>query len=235
MSSSTAHPRPDHVAELTRGVTLPLSGIEEIHMQIIAEWIAEAWAGLVADYPLQLADGEEVEISVLLESRLNQLLDESGPWSPLVTLVNRSDCINFSGHKLEKKPDLSVHLSGRQRMFPLPVECKILDATKGVGLYCSKGVARFICGDYAWAAREGLMLAYVRDGSTIDPALTDHLENAAGKYLTVSLPLPVAGAGGDLATSRHGRDFTYAVTGQSPGEIVLWHLWLPTIVSGPAC
>lgn len=231
MSSSAAHPRPDHIAELTRGITLPLTSIDEVHMQVIAEWIAEAWAGLVADHPSHLASGEEVEISVLLEARLNQLLDGTGPWNQLITIVNRADCVNFSGHKLEKKPDLSVHLTGRQRMFPLPVECKIIDATKGIGLYCAKGVARFICGDYAWAAREGLIIAYVRDGSTIDPVLTNHLTAAGTKYLTVDLPAPVAGAPGEFATSKHGRNFTYTATGLSPGEIALWHLWLPSMSS----
>ena len=63
MSSSTRQPRPDFVAELTRGLSLPLPALDGLHMQIIAESIARVWTGLVADRSQDLSSGEEVEIT----------------------------------------------------------------------------------------------------------------------------------------------------------------------------
>jgi len=37
MSSKRIHPRPDQIAELTRGHVLPLEAISALYMQIIAE------------------------------------------------------------------------------------------------------------------------------------------------------------------------------------------------------
>jgi hypothetical protein len=111
--------------------------------------------------------------------------------------------------------------------MPLAIECKLIDHSngKGVDLYCDNGVVRFLEGQYSWYALESFMLAYVRDKSTIQPALTFHLlANSKKKpdpYLTELLPVPVKGVYHELGVSKHGRFFK-----GNPGPITLWHLWL---------
>jgi len=93
----------------------------------------------------------------------------------LVTCISRGrESINYDGSKLEKRPDLSIHLTSRFSRLSLVVECKLLDSKnkKSIDLYCDQGLARFIDGQYAWYAREAFMLAYVRDGATIATCLT---------------------------------------------------------------
>src|SRR3546814_4030189 len=79
------------------------------------------------------------------------------------------------GSRLEQRPDLSIHLTARTRRFPLIAEAKIIDATRGEHLYCSQGLRRFLNGKYGWGAREALMIAYVRDGTTIATRLKPYL------------------------------------------------------------
>lgn len=228
MSSSTRFPRPDHIAALTRGVRPPLAAIADLHMRTIVQLIKRAWMELVAEYPQHLDKGEEVDITVLLETRLVDRIEDDRLLSLLVRTVDRSDCTNYDGHRLEKSPDLSFHLTDRSRHFPLPVECKIIDRTKGVNLYCSDGVARFICGDYGWAGQDGIMIAYVRNGATIDPVLTNHFKTSKDDYQTEALPTSINAHGLDAARSRHGRSFPYIHSPDDlPGPIALLHLWLP--------
>lgn len=179
MSSSTDHPRPDHVAALTGNLPLPLPAIEDIHMQVIVDWIARAWSHLVSDHAGHLRYDDEEGITVLLETQLLNLLDDDQPWSQLIERVDRAKCINHDGRRLEKGPDMSIHLTTRRRQFPLHVECMIIDRGKGVSLYCKDGVSRFVRGDYAWAAQEAMMIAYVRNASTIDPGLQTSPRNGS--------------------------------------------------------
>lgn len=224
MSSSTRFPRPDYIATLTSGVRLPLAAINDLHMQIIVQSIKRAWTKLVAEFPQCLANGEEVDITVLLEARLVDLLGDDRLLSQLVGTIDRAYCTNYSGRNLEKSPDLSFHLTNRSRHFPLPVECKIIDQKKGIDLYCCDGVARFICGDYGWAGQDGIMIAYVRNGATIDPVLTNYLRKSKKDYQTEALPTPINYHGLDAARSRHSRSFPCI---HLPGPIALLHLWLP--------
>ncbi|MCP5159014.1 MAG: hypothetical protein H6974_07515 [Gammaproteobacteria bacterium] len=143
--------------------------------------------------------------------------------------------INFDGSHLEKRPDLSISLTDRRRSFPLTVECKLIDANTGkqVDLYCRKGLARFLKGEYAWYAQEAMMLAYVRDGSTISLKLTSYLaKNQTQKtdlFATEKLPELLNSSCSDLARSRHSRKFRYIDQNpdDNPGPIAVWHLWLP--------
>jgi hypothetical protein len=143
--------------------------------------------------------------------------------------------MSFDGTHLEKRPDLSLFLTRRNAAFPLVIECKIIDQTNGKNgkLYCDKGVSRFLTGEYAWATREALMIAYVRDESTIASTLAPLFVQQA------CAPAPYAAKGGltaigapppDLAKSSHDRSFCYPhrqPPRNEPGPIELWHLWLP--------
>ncbi len=234
--ASAGRPRPDHVGELTRGIRLPLPAIEDVHLRILAEGLQEAFADLCDRKPAAMATGTEPEVTALLQARLNALIDENFLWGRLVRYVVRgAESISFDGSHLEKRPDLSICLSDHTRHFPLVVEAKILEGagSRTVASYCgNRGLLRFVKGEYAWANREAFMLAYVRDGSSIDANLTPRLAEAMASnppsYLVEELPVHVGPGDLDLAHTQHGRDFVYScqTPPNSPGPISVWHLWL---------
>lgn len=236
MSLATIRPRPDQIAELTRGVELPLAPLESIHLELIAETLAAAFRFLHTNHATTVTSGTETEVSALMETRLNALVDESGIWNQLVAGVARGkESLSYDGSHLEKRPDLSLFLTNRPRSFPLVAECKLIDGASGKDekLYCSQGLTRFLEGDYAWASREAFMLAYVRDGSSISGRLTPYLANASTVdppgHQVDRLPMKCGPPDLDLAQSRHHRHFQYVGQLQpstGPGPIVLWHLWL---------
>jgi len=234
MNPSRVHPREDQVAELTRGQSLPLAPLHEMHLMFIAEVLTRAWNDLLVDRRSTLLAGREAEVNTLIETRLNALLEEDKLWSQLVRSVARGrETINYDGSHLEKRPDLSIYLTDRSPSFPLIVECKLIDAASGkrVKFYSDDGLTRFVRGEYGWAAREAFMLAYVRDGSTIlsclKPFLAQRQTNRPDIYLTDTLPEPMGKSDMDLARSRHNREFRYiAQSHDSPGAIAIWHLWI---------
>jgi hypothetical protein len=236
MRRSAIRPRPDQVAELTRGFQLPLPQISKIHLEIIAEGLLRAFDDIRTHWPLAVASGTEAEVTALMEARLNMLIDQDSLWGQLVLCVARGkESLSFNGSHLEKRPDLSIYLTDRIRGFPLIAEAKILDAaaSKTEALYCNHGLRRFIEGDYAWGTSEAFMIGYVRDGSSIATRLTPFLSNAMTQvptgYLVEELPIPLGSRLPDLAWSRHGRDFIYSdqsPPAHLPGSISVWHLWL---------
>ena len=235
MRGPAVRPRHDQVAELTRGVRLPLAPITDDHLEILAEGLRQAFDDVRKHAPTTVATGEEPEVTALMQARLNGLIREDSLWRQLVLYVGRgTESISFDGSHLEKRPDLSIVLSGAEQRFPLVAEAKILDAatSKTVALYCKNGIRRFVKGEYAWGSREAFMIGYVRDASSIDTTLKAFLSEAVNshphRYLVEALPVPVGSGPSDLAYTRHGRDFTYInqPLPNSPGPISVWHLWL---------
>lgn len=225
---SRQHPRPEQIAALTRGQSLPLSPLPETTLRVVADTLVKAWTDLAAEHAGILCRGDEAEVSCLLVSRLNALLDEDACWEMLIRGVSRGrESLSYDGRHLEKRPDVSLHLTNRSFDFPLVAECKLIDRSrkKTVHLYCRDGLTRFVTGDYGWMSAEAFMLAYVRDNCTIADTLHPHLA-AETTCNTLNLPQPFLGAA-DLAHSRHDRPFRYLSSADKPGPIVLWHLWLP--------
>ena len=210
MSLTPIYPREEQIAELTRGQRLPLAPLAETLLVFIAEMLRRAWDELLRRQLATLVSGGETEVNTMMETRLNALLEEDELWSRLVRCVTRgTEEISYDGSHLEKRPDLSIHLTRRNPSFPLVVECKLLDAGSGkkTHRYCDDGLGRFVRGEYAWATREAFMLAYVRDGSTIlshlKPFLADSRMKQSDVYLTEALPASVGHSGMDLARSKH--------------------------------
>ena len=235
MTTTKGAPRPDHIAELTRGTRLPLAPIREEHLSIILETITCAWQELSASSAPTLQCGDEAEVSALLDPRLNHFCQSQPLWKDLVHSVHRGrESVNHDGSKLELRPDLSFIFFRGNRNFPMAVECKIIDHpnSKTVALYCNNGIARFVCGDYAWASREAIMLAYVRDGSTALSRLVPHLAESAkidpDPLLTISHPQSKNDIHPTVHCTEHQRNFCYpsVVGGNDPGPISLFHLWL---------
>ena len=126
MTGPSVRPRYDQVAELTRGVRLPLAPIASDYLEILAEALRKAFNDIRADSPDTVAAGEEPEVTALMQARLNRLIDEEPLWGQLVLWVGRgTESISFDGSHLEKRPDLSIVLSGADRRFPLIAEAKI--------------------------------------------------------------------------------------------------------------
>lgn len=233
----TDTPRPEQVTELTRGITLPLPAINDEHLLVIVEILARVWTELSVRYT-NLLEQDEPTITALMEARLNTLGNEEPLWEMLVSAAVRGrEMISFDGSHLEKRPDLSLLLTTpRPSAFPLIIECKLIDAkTKPVRLYCNNGLARFIDGNYAWYDRQAIMLAYVRDASTIATSLTPHLGKHRNKetdpfaceQLPEALDTTDMGIDMDLARSKHGRDFRHIESRHNaPGSVVVWHLWV---------
>jgi hypothetical protein len=199
----------------------------------IAEVLTRAWNDLLVDRRSILHSGGETEVNTLIETRLNALLEDDELWSQLVRGVARGrETVSFDGRHLEKRPDLSIHLTDRNPSFPLIVECKLIDAPSGkkIKFYCDDGLMRFVRGEYGWATREAFMFAYVRDGSTIlsslEPVLAKNRAQQPDVYLTDALPESIGGSD-MLARSRHNRQFRYiGQSHDSPGAVVIWHLWI---------
>jgi hypothetical protein len=221
----------DVVAVLTQGLRFPLNPIAPEHMRIILNAIDVCWQKL----PASKALGEEKDVNALFEPVLNSHVQNDPLCKNLFSFVVRGkETVNFNGEKLEKRPDLQVMLATPRENFPLIIECKLIDHPNGkrVGMYCDEGIARFINGDYAWATREAIMLAYVRDGSDFESRLKPHLVASAGKKpdpLMIKVhPQADSSVHPTAYYSEHGRSFKYTAetNGDDPGTITLWHLWL---------
>jgi len=228
-------PRSDQIDELTRGLRLPLPALDATHLELIAESLSRAFQDVRSAHPKTVSSGDEAEVTALLEARLNTLAEQDTFWRQLVMMVARGkETLSFDGSSIEKRPDLAIYLSDRSRNFPLISEAKVLDTKKTVKLYCDKGLCRFLQGEYAWANQEAFMLAYVRDGSSINgqlvPLLTKDMTLASTRYAVQELPISAGNGASDLAWSRHARAFEYihqVPLIHTPGPITVWHLWLP--------
>jgi hypothetical protein len=123
-------PRIDQVSELTRGLQLPIPPIALAHLGVIIDALKCALEQLVAEHGNALAAKEENELNSLLQARMNNLCAGDRILSQMVACVVRGgESISFDGKRLELRPDLGIHLTGRNRNFPLIVECKIIDGS----------------------------------------------------------------------------------------------------------
>lgn len=236
MRTTSIRSRPDQIAELTRGLQLPLAEIEWTHIEVLAECLFNAFEAIRKQWPETVTSGSEAEVTALLESRLSRLLEEDPLWSQLVHCVVRGkETLSYDGAHLEKRPDLSIYLSNRTRGFPLVVEAKILDAAtaRTEALYCDHGLLRFLDGKYAWACQEAFMIAYVRDsssiGETLKPFLVKSMSRVPPPYAVEQLPVRHRNTSPDFACSKHSRSFVYpnqSTPQNLPGPITVWHLWL---------
>ena len=183
----------------------PINPPFEPHLLVAIDLaLRAAWKAMFSD----IADREvleikgEVKITQLLRKKLNDLR-RSGSVSGYNCLAferpySGAEYLNFRGDKV-RKPDLIFAVSGNPRpgvnddlndaMF---VECKLIEnGNKNCGLYCSKGLIRFVEGSYGWRMREGIMLAYVRTQQKLPEGLVDGLNSygRAEALKTNGLPL----------------------------------------------
>jgi hypothetical protein len=154
-------------------------------------------------------------------------------------VLRAPEITNFDGKHPAKKPDLVLFLLKRDSLSVLRshdgifAECKPVDDDHAIGMhYCDSGINRFVNGDYAWAMQEGMMIAYVRGGRTINTELTPALA-ANGRHAALGTP----GAPSLVAGSRpvknaealqetvHRRSFVWPGGFGSACEIRVFHSW----------
>lgn len=224
--------RREQVGLLTQGLDLPLPSVPVHVMQALAREFSASWdeLGACASAQRERAEGH---VNAALKNVLNRRLRERRSLVPgvLLDVALGEEGPSFDGAMTEGRPDLSLTLS--ERPLKLVAECKWIDPPqKTVRMYCEQGLARFVQGDYSWHQREAFMVAYVRDGSSVETCLLPHVEAARSRpsdpYATTRLhsgPVPALGP----VRSTHARSFTYAhaeSAGRAPGDIEVWHLWL---------
>lgn len=206
--------------------------LSPVHLKAVIAAVRWSWAELCRTSPEVASSGEEEAITERLQGLLNEVdattNTRRAPGLELFETVNRGAKVTSASGRNGKQPDLAfrpprpagVRNLGHWGLF---VECKIIDGVPhhAPQLYCTHGVARFTCGDYAPQMRTGMLLAYVRDGRRPYPALEPLLVE---DYAT--LAHDAAGAG-DETRSVHGRASCGCV------DIALAHVWLPVISPAP--
>jgi hypothetical protein len=213
------------------------------HKRIVFQALHAAWNRVVQeaeDAGGDLLVEQEPAITVRLEKALNEIQNEpehpSGFSGAIFQTVVRGGEVTSYDHKaLEKRPDLAFRLysvePGLDRsLFALFAECKLVGPKNSIHLYCSKGIHRFVCGDYAWTMPTGLMIGYTYSPLTIPNHLASYLRRAGREnFQTRVLPrrFPAALGVPPVYETRHDRPWVFPEDRRSPGEIALLHFWLP--------
>jgi hypothetical protein len=193
-------------------------------------------------------DASEDEVTAALRSKIENRLRQTGEVSgfnihKFETVIRQGQWTNYDGTRPAKTPDLFFKLRDYESELSLVlsefnglyVEAKPVDSTHPVGSkYCDDGLIRFVCGDYAWAMQEGMMLAYVRGGRTIAKHLIPAMGQAHRKasLATISLPedcrpiaAPACPEAEAIHISHHRRNFQWPDNKGQATDITVYHLW----------
>ncbi|WP_143195568.1 hypothetical protein [Archangium sp. Cb G35] len=209
----------------------------------IEDAIRIAWQRLLTEKlpkRINLSTASEVEFTARLVQLLNDLRDlpddnlRSFSSSMFQVVVRGGEVESFDGKHLEKRPDMVFRLIqprpgiASSEYDGLFVECKIVDVKHPLSLYCKDGLRRFLDGEYAWAMKEALMVAYSRQGWTVPKYLVPYLKKHSSACAIVETLAPRAGerpAKPQVLVSSHARTWSYP-GGGTPGKIEVAHLWL---------
>lgn len=229
-----------HIEALVRERPIPQPPLNNLLLTKIIEILCLAWDQICQEHPQPVKTGNEADVALHLKIAFNDLV-ASDPFVKNVVsqAVTAPETPNYDGKSIQKRPDIAILWNSPSRILPLSVECKLVDGNekKTVALYTSKGMVRFVNGTYAWSEREGIMIAFVRDLSTLQSHLFPHMAKQKKKYpnrlRTEGDPEKLSQvADRDLGISRHMRAFKYPLKPDiSPGAITLWHLWLTDTVA----
>jgi hypothetical protein len=203
---------------------------------------------LLREQKYDLASAKEDEITAALRSTIENNLRQTGevPGFGKRTFEHvsrQAQCANYDGTKWAKAPDLFFKLrddehenrpvlSEHDGLF---IEAKPVDAAHSAGRkYCDDGLFRFVCGDYAWAMQDAMMIAYVRDNRTIAKHLIPAMNETDRMTSLATLQLPTACLASGAAAcseaesvhiSQHRRNFSWPDAKGPACEITVYHLW----------
>ena len=216
---------------------------------VLEEAMYEAWDRVRMNYPALLTAANEDQITDQLKVELvairrsNTL--EGFNCQVFGVPVRDGKLRSGSGHSIDMMPDLAFYLVGcrsdvdeddHDAFF---IECKVLDATKGLSLYDKNGLTRFMDGRYASRMPQAGMVAYALGKShkcpvTSLPAYLFATAKGAGQTNGERLgwdsaknsSAPALGPFcADIFETVHGRKFS-GHPAISPDSISIRHLWL---------
>jgi hypothetical protein len=207
--------------------------------------LCAAWERVKKRHPALLQGADEDRITDQLKTELVAMRRRNEPAGFNANLfgvpTRDSKLRDAAGESIDKTPDLTVYPAqpragvADDQHDALFFECKVLDATRGLTLYCNEGIRRFVDGRYAWRMPHAGMIAYVlkiKDPCPVK-SLTRHLARRVGTSTigsqfgcaqapTMAMQSPGTMAS-DIAETRHVRR---AQDGTTLDEIALRHLWL---------
>ena len=231
--------------------TLPFDAISPLWLGAIEIGLREAWMELVknqARYQVDIDQDDEHRISEPLVRAINFLRNNKQK-EPFLMLVKHFDHAyvgagfrNYKNEEIQQpdlvfKPRIAPHAGIDAQYYAIFIEAKVVSekSHQKVGEYFRDGVTRFVDGRYAWAMRQGLMLAYVRGvdlgaGATIQEYLkpSERRKRFAVKKsdVRVAPPNPFP----KVHQTTHSRDWGYIGSPGVPGDIAIRHLWLSVYV-----
>lgn len=226
-------------------------------IELVERALYGAWETVVRDHHAVVIAADEDQITEKLKTVMVAMRKRNEPpgFSDALFGVPSRDSrlADWSGKSIDQSPDLTIYAANSRRDVSddqydaLFMECKVLDATRGLNLYNTRGMRRFIDGSYAWRMPHALMIAYVLDDDERTPfaSLTAYFaevprnavgstKNSATKKSIGSLlatrgnPTVVMSSMGPLAAdvvlTAHER--SAPLSGSVPNVIELRHLWM---------
>lgn len=223
------------------------------HPRLNERWIAAVHLALERAFELIRADGfdlanaDEDDITFRLEDEfMNRLIpDNSGDLDLgfIANVTRESATANHDQSSIGRKPDLVFHLNRRELCQThnrvndcLYAECKPVGRAHPLNRhYCAvgrktSGIERYVCGAYASAMEQGMMIAYVRDGFQITRHLAETLatseaRSGLGEPFSLTCVIePNGKACQGLYLSTHQRTFSWN-DGKQASPIDLYHSW----------
>lgn len=186
-----------------------------------------------------MLDADENTITNALQKNLCALLENgtavTGFSTDIFQTPTRDSSVeNYSGKKINKKPDITFYRVGKANPYDgWFCECKIFDAAHSLHDYLYEGLIRFVDGTYAWATPQAQMIAYVRDSSRTVKDLINYFSTPSSKSgsshgQAMSLDRNPVDIQIDLLSTSHNRRFLLETVENQPppGSIELHHLWL---------
>lgn len=222
------------------------------HPRVSVRWIAAVHLALIKAFEMIRADGfdlrsaDEDNITFRLEDMFeNRLMrGDSGDLdlSFIRSVTRESATANYDESSLGRKPDLVIRLERELVETHNRVQDCLYAECKPVGRqhplrehYCAvgrrtAGIERFVCGAYASAMEQGIMIAYVRDEFQITRQLADLLAEPraqAGLGQPSALSCVIEASDADcqgLYLTTHQRLFSWPSGGPAT-PIDIYHSW----------
>ena len=222
------------------------------HPRLNPRWIAAVHMGLERAFELIRAEGFDLanageddvtyQLEKIFENYLMRVECKEFDLGFIRSVAREPATSNHDETSIGRKPDLvfklnrELSLSHNRVQDALFTECKPVDRGHTLSRhYCAvgkrtSGIERFVCGAYASAMEQGLMIAYVRDGFQIVPDLaealaTNEAQNGLGEpsLLTCVIKGNEPACQG-LYLSTHQRPFP-CKDGTKATPIDLYHSW----------
>lgn len=230
----------------TRTYCVPHPRLKERWIEAVHLALERAFESIRGD-GFDLAKADEDDITFKLEEEfMNRLIpDDTGDLDLgfIANVTRESATANYDQSSTGRKPDLVFHLNRRELCQThnrvndcLYAECKPVGRAHPLSRhYCAvgkktSGIERFVCGAYASAMEQGMMIAYVRDGFQITSQLAKALcaaETRTGLGDPSSLTCVVEGNDTfcqGLYLSTHRRRFSWS-EGRPASPIDIYHSW----------